>query len=258
MQAQINDNYVADAPADQLAVDLFKGSWASAIPRPGLVSGDAPLFEDGRIEWLIQHRGRFDGQTVLELGPLEGGHTYMLEQAGAASILSVEANTVAYLRCLVAKEILNTRNAHFILGDFDKYLAETEERFDFVLASGVLYHMMDPIKTLTNMMRVTDEIFIWSHFFDDQAMPKDDPRRLPFTGETQVHEVDGKSLTYHLRGYGDISAYANFTGGLMPGSVWLEKNETIAFMQAHGFDVTLTFDHGGHQNGPAACLYAKR
>ncbi|WP_396595209.1 class I SAM-dependent methyltransferase [Brevundimonas sp. R86498] len=258
MEAPINDNYVSGAPSDQLAIDLFRTSWISQIPRPGLEAGTVPLFEDARIDWLVQHRGGFDGQSVLELGPLEGGHTYMLEKAGAASILGIEANTLAYMKCLIAKEIMGTRNSRFLLGDFDDYLDQTTERFDFLLASGVLYHMVDPIRTLTNMARVTDEMFIWSHFFDDRAMPEGDPRRALFTGETIVRERDGKSLTYRLRGYGDSTVYSSFIGGISPGSVWLEKGETIAFLESHGFAVTPSFEHDDHPHGPAACLYARR
>lgn len=258
MEAQINDNYVSDAPSDQLAVDLFKTSWISQFPKAGIEAGQVPLFEDARIDWVVQHRGRFDGQTVLELGPLEGGHTYMLEQAGAASVLGIEANTLAYMKCLISKEIMGMSRARFLLGDFDKFLAETQERFDFILASGVLYHMVDPIQTLANMVRITDEIFIWSHFFDDTAMPVGDPRRALFTGETLVKEIDGNRLTYQLRGYGDSTAYKSFIGGIAPGSVWLDKNETISFLEAYGFQVVQAFEHDDHPHGPAACLYAKR
>jgi SAM-dependent methyltransferase len=254
----INDNYVSSSPSAQNAADLFADNWASHVPLDDLKTGTIPLFADARIDWVVNHRGRFDHQSVLELGPLEGGHTYMLERAGAASILGVEANTLAYMKCLITKEILNTRNSRFLLGDFDKYLAETDDRFDFVLASGVLYHMVDPILTLTNMMRITDEIFIWSHFFDEQVMPADDPRAVLFTGETVVREIGGKSLTYRLRGYGDSTMSNTFIGGLTPGSVWLDKKETIAFMEAHGFTVTPSFEYDGHPHGPAACLYAKR
>lgn len=254
----INDNYVSTLPSAQNAIDLFAATWASHVPVEGLTTGVIPLFKDDRINWLIEHRGRFDGQSVLELGPLEGGHTYMLEQAGAASILAIEANTLAFMKCLITKEIMNTKNGRFALGDFDGYLAETSDRFDFLLASGVLYHMVDPMLTLTNMMRVTDEIFIWSHFFDDQAMPADDPRAASFTGETVVRELDGRKMTYRLRGYGDTPLARTFIGGLRPGSVWLDKGETIAFMESHGYAVTPSFEDNGHVHGPAACLYAKR
>ena len=39
-----------------------------------------------------------DGRRVLELGPLEGGHSYMLQRAGAARVLAIEANTRAFLK----------------------------------------------------------------------------------------------------------------------------------------------------------------
>ena len=51
-------------------------------------------------------RGRLAGFGILELGPLEGAHTYRLEQLGAERILAIEANVEAYLKCLIVKEIL--------------------------------------------------------------------------------------------------------------------------------------------------------
>lgn len=254
----INDNYITTPPSAQNAADLFAGTWASLVPAPDLTTGQVPLFDDARLNWVVQHRGRFDGQTVLELGPLEGGHTYMLEQAGAASVLGLEANTLAFMKCLISKEIMGMTRSRFMLGDFDRYLQDTTERFDFILASGVLYHMVDPMVTLSNMVRCTDEMFIWSHFFDDKAMPEGDSRRVLFTGKTLERELDGRTMTYHLRGYGDSVTQNTFIGGISPGSVWLEKGETIAFLEAYGFKVTQAFEHDEHPHGPAACLYAKR
>ncbi len=255
---QINDNYVTTAPSAQNALDLFADSWASRVPGEGLVSGSVSLFEDGRIQWLIDHRGRFDGQSVLELGPLEAGHTWMMEQAGAASILAVEANTRAYLRCLIVKEVLGMSRSRFVLGDFDKYFEGSDERFDFLLASGVLYHLVDPLVTLQQMMGRTDEMLIWSHFFDDVAMPESDHRRALFTGETRRRESDGDVMTYHIRDYGGGTGGNNFTGGIMSGSIWVEKAQTIALLEKNGFKVTPFVEHDDHPFGPAACLYAKR
>ena len=255
---QINDNYVTSIPSAQNALDLFADSWASRVPGEGLVSGTVGLFEDSRINWLIEKRGRFDGQSILELGPLEAGHTWMLEQAGAESILSIEANTRAFLRCLIVKEVLGMSRTHFVLGDFDKYFETSNQRFDFLLASGVLYHLVDPLVTLQRMIARTDELLIWSHFFDDKAMPIEDPRRSLFTGEVRRRESDGEALTYHIRDYGGGTGGNNFTGGIMSGSVWVEKAETIALLERHGFEVTPFLEHDDHPFGPAACLYAKR
>jgi hypothetical protein len=83
--AAILDQYVRQAPSHQLALDLFKGEWWSALPDKfgPLQAGTVPLFSDGRITWGDQVIGGFAGKSVLELGPLEGGHSYMIEAAGA-------------------------------------------------------------------------------------------------------------------------------------------------------------------------------
>jgi hypothetical protein len=254
----INDNYVTTAPSAQNALDLFADSWTCRLPDEALVSGTVEAFQDRRIEWLVYNRGRFDGQSILELGPLEAGHSWMLEQAGAASILAIEANTRAYLRCLIVKEVLGMRRTRFALGDFDRYFEVSQDRFDFILASGVLYHLVDPLMTLQHMMARTDELLIWSHFFDEAAMPEGDPRRAAFTGETRLRESNGDALTYHIRSYGGATGGDNFTGGIASGSIWVPKGEAIALLEKHGFKVTPFVEHDDHPFGPAACLYAKR
>lgn len=255
---KVNDNYVTTPPSAQNAIDLFKDSWASRLPIEGVQSGGADLFADVRIDWLVERRGRLDGLKVLELGPLEAAHTYMLEQAGADRIVAVEANSLAYLKCLVVKELLGLKAARFLHGDFDRYLQDTTERFDLLLASGVLYHMQDPLLTLQNMMRAADEIFIWSHFYDEALMPPGDPRREPFTGRRERRTIGDDSLTYTYRSYGGSSHPSNFCGGVMSESVWIEKAETVALLQRHGYEVVPAFEVDGAPHGPAACLYARR
>src|SRR4028119_931287 len=99
----ILDAYVKSAPSPQHALDIFKGEWASLLPPPydQYQAGKIPLFHDGRAYWALNEMGGCQGQRVLELGPLEGGHSYVLEQHGAGSVTSIEANTRAYLKCLI-------------------------------------------------------------------------------------------------------------------------------------------------------------
>ena len=68
--------------------------------------GFAQLFEDDRILWDEEKLGKFLSKRVLELGPLEGAHTYMLQQLGAKEIISIESNKRAFLKCLIIKNIL--------------------------------------------------------------------------------------------------------------------------------------------------------
>ena len=88
---EIPDYYVKSAPSVQNTLDIFPGEWASKLPGDLslLNAGQSGLFEDARITWAVEQLGGVTGQTILELGPLEAGHTYMLEKLGAASITAV-------------------------------------------------------------------------------------------------------------------------------------------------------------------------
>ena len=92
------DSYVHVAPSAATAVGIFRGEWVSRLPPSvGVVAdGDSPLFDDGRVAWAITELGVKDAD-VVELGPLEGGHTFMLHQAGARRVVAVEGNTRAFL-----------------------------------------------------------------------------------------------------------------------------------------------------------------
>lgn len=78
----ILDAYIKTAPSDQNVLDLFDNEWSSFVPGEGRVArpGTSLLFDDGRVTWLGEVLGGFSGLRVLELGPLEVGHSTMLEQ----------------------------------------------------------------------------------------------------------------------------------------------------------------------------------
>ncbi len=83
-KTSILDAYVHAAPSGQAALQIFDGEWSSKLPPPyDKVSGSSELFQDARIEWMLEVLGGVKGLRVLELGPLEAGHTCMLERAGA-------------------------------------------------------------------------------------------------------------------------------------------------------------------------------
>lgn len=153
-------------PSHQNAVDIFKDKWASNFAGvcPGLHAGQNPLFALDRrpseAARLLGVGGRFDGMRVLELGPLEGAHTYQLEKLGATSILAIELNTEAFLKCLITKEITGLSSARFMHGDFTEFLKCTDENFDLVFCCGVLYHMEDPIALIEAISRVSDKCFV--------------------------------------------------------------------------------------------------
>lgn len=253
------DEYVSHVYSPQAVVDLFKGEWASSFPKAcGLEAGRSPLFEDGRIPWTAEILGGIEGMRVLELGPLEGGHTYMLEQAGAAEVVAVEANRRAYLKCLIVKELLGMQ-AKFRLAEMNAELEQMQEVFDLCVASGVLYHQQDPLRSLQLLAKVSDRLMLWTHYYD-----ADHIRKLGLEGYFHKRPGDTKKLgdltiAYHPREYKEALEHAGFCGGATPHVNWMQREDILAVLQQLGYaHIETGFEHHDHPNGPAFALVATR
>ena len=254
------DAYASGAPSAQAAVDVFAGEWSSALPAHlGVTAGQAALFDDARIhtaiEWL---GGDLTGRRVLELGPLEGGHTSMLDAAGA-EVLAVEANARAFLKCLVVKELLDLRRSHFVRGDFMAYLEQAEERFDVLVASGVLYHMTDPVKALRLMAARSDQLVLWTHYFDESGVSAASLEQQ-FGAEPETIEDDGATYTLHPRDYYPSSLqWGGFCGGPETFARWMERGDILDALARLGFDdVSVGQETHEHRSGPNFLVLARR
>jgi predicted RNA methylase len=258
---EIVNRYSKSAPSTQNALDIFSSEWTSKLPEPyaNLVAGELPLFDDGRIKWAIKSMGGINGKTILELGPLEGGHSYMLERLGAKSITAIEANTHAYLRCLIIKNLLDLNRVRFIYGDFVEFLRLNKIKFDIVIASGVLYHMMNPVEVIGLLANTTDKIFIWTHYYDYDIIKRnnqDSSKR--FTGSINSG-YGGFEHTLYRQEYNDALNLASFCGGNNQFSYWMDRNELLDCLRYFGFDnIRIGFEDPNHPNGPAFALVAFR
>jgi len=163
----IDDRYVTVAPSIQNEVDLFKGDWFCKLPVEGVESGEITHFlTDHRIP-ACNELVPVAGKNILELGPYEGFHTYQLENHGAASVTSIESNKINFVKCLIVKNIFKL-NAEYRLGDFMEYLNDCKEKYDIVLASGVLYNMADPIKMIRDLYKIADTLFISTFYYSKE------------------------------------------------------------------------------------------
>lgn len=254
----IHDQYVTGVPTPQNLINLVPG-WTSQLPLEVPVeAGQLALFSDARVDWAVERLGGVFGANVLELGPLEAGHTYQLLRQGAQSVVAIEANQLALMRCLVVKELLGLTRASFQLGDFVSYLAETSLRYDIVWASGVLYHMPDPIALLTNISRAADKVFLWTHYVDDTEMPLDDPRRVSIVGEQMVDWRD-HTFRLHRRTYFEHAKNASFSGGIESEPAWMEKDDILTVLRELGYtQIDILPGDPNHTAGPNFCVLATR
>lgn len=255
----ILDQYVIGAPSAQKALDIFAGEWSSKFPEHlgfKTVPGLAPLFEDFRITWANTLFGGFAGKKVLELGPLELGHSYMLHQLAAERIDAVEANSRAFLKCLIVKELLSADRVNLMLGDFVEYLRGTSESYDWVVASGVLYHMKDPLELLDLISRHATRILLWTHYYDAQTVNSSEKHSRKFGSPESIvrNGVDVEIVRYN---YQDALNWSGFCGGSAEYSMWITKDSLIEYLVALGYNkIEVREDNKEHPNGPAILLCA--
>jgi hypothetical protein len=259
-ESTLRSGYFASAPSAQNALDVFEGEWYTSLPGDfrGLRAGPIDLYNDPRLAWGLGEIGAARCRNVLELGPLEGAHTYMLEQAGCASITSIEGNPRAFLKCLVLKEVLGLQRSHFLCGDFVEYLRGVPSKADLVVASGVLYHMTNPVELIHLISRVTDCVFVWTHYYDESALANQPRIRRKLTSQIPSEYQGFRHVLFRYEYWGSFGL-KRFCGGPNPHAFWMERAAILDCLRFFGFNSIVTnFDEPDHPDGPAFALVGRR
>ncbi|MFN8224464.1 MAG: DUF1698 domain-containing protein [Gaiellales bacterium] len=218
-------------------------------------AGTAELFDDSRMHWGFERLGGLDGRSVLELGPLEGGHSYMAQRAGASRVVAVESNRQAFLKCLVVKELLDLERCKFLCGDASAYLRETADTFDVCFACGILYHMVEPVELLDLISRRAKRLLLWTHYYDEKGLDGLAAGRA--LGRREERQYRGFRYAAHRHRYHPLSRGAGFWGGTQPFSYWLPRADLLRALEHFGWhDIQIAFEETT-ANGPALALVAE-
>jgi len=225
----IDERYTTTAPSIQNVVDIFCGTWTSKLPLEGIQSGETDhINTDFRVpQW--NSITPVAGKRILELGPLECYHSYTLEKLGAASVTCIESNVISFLKCLIVKDIckLHTDLRH---GDINEYLKDCMEKYDIVLASGVLYHMIDPIQLLYDISNISDVLFLWTHYYSKDRVD------LQFMFDNNEPILLHSKYKAHKHFYGEATSNTPyFSGGSKPYCMWLERETIFEALEDAGF-----------------------
>jgi hypothetical protein len=247
-----------EAPSLQGTIDIFRGAWSSKFPdRYQVHAGQAELFDDGRVRWAIEQLGTVRGYRILELGPLEGAHSYMLERAGAASIVGVEACVLSFLKCLVVKELLGFERVAFRFGNFMEYLAGATDEFDLIFASGVLYHQANPVLCIKRIAEHTDRAFIWTHYYT--AALASEHITADLFGPPIALEVDGFACDAYPIAYDSYLKNVKYRGGVDDSACWMRKADLLHCLEHFGLShIQIGSDCLDHPYGPNLALLARR
>ncbi len=254
--------YDVNEPKDVNAFNLFSDSWSTSYEDENgnkLTKGNFSGVNDARLKWLVSNID-VKNRKILELGPLEAAHSLFLEKLGA-DILSIEANIGAFLRCLTVKNQYSL-TTKFLLGDFNK-LKIKEDQFDLVLASGVLYHMSEPVSFLEKFSQCSDTLFLWTHYFEsDLSLWNPALKKQLENGKWNYKNPDfvrynGIDVKIIKQKYGDALGWSGFCGGPEEYSYWIDKDDLLNLLRELGYTkIDLAFDEPSHQNGPSFCVLA--
>jgi hypothetical protein len=242
-------------------VDLFKGEWVSRLPPPfdHLRAGDADLFTDPRVAWGLKRFAPLAGQTVLDLGPLECGHSYMAVAAGASRVVAVEGNRSHFMRCLVIKELLGLDPVELCLGDFIEFLRREEQVFDVCLAMGILYHLADPVELIALASERASRLVLWTHYYERARIDRCSPVwRRHFVGPRPA-ETRGFRHTQHRFAYGLGKRLMGFYGGNATHASWLTREDLFGALEHFGWrEIDVGAEDVADPRGPNLLLTAIR
>lgn len=247
-------NFENRAASIQNSYDIFAGQWCSDVPIYG--GGSAQLFFDARMKQFDAAIGGFAGKKVLELGPLEAGHTYAMTILGASEILAIEANKDAFLRCLVIKEAFNLK-ARFLCGDFEKYMQNSPPKVDVIMACGVLYHMKDPLGLIQNICHNSDQACFWTHYYDQQVIENNNHLRQKF-GKPENVKFMGKNIVVSRQSYLTDTDRTDFAGGMEDYSYWVSLDGLETAFDQLGFDMKILDKQIGHPHGAGVTFTVTR
>jgi SAM-dependent methyltransferase len=201
--------------------------WTTSFVVDGVtVGGWAGLDADPRLLWNLEAVGGAGGRRVLELGSFEGAHSKMLVEQEVDEVTAIEGFRPAWLRSLVVKEIFELKRVRFLFGDFCAYVTEYDgPPFDFVVASGVLYHQVNPAQLIRDLARITDRVLVWSQVADETSPPG--PETLVGSGD--------RSYRGRLHSYGRSRDRDGYCAGVRESAVWLFPDDLFAAFRDAGF-----------------------
>ena len=194
--------------------------------------GKANLMDDGRIDQFS--RAFPAARSVLELGSLEGAHSFSLARR-VDRVVAVEGREENIARAEFVRELLKIENVTFVEADLETTPLEQFGTFDAVFCVGLLYHLPKPWLLLDQFAGVAPSLFLQTHYAERE--------------ESSVDGMPGR--TYREFGRDDPLS------GLSPTSFWLTIPALTQRLEESGYAVEILEADTGHKNGPIVTLAAR-
>lgn len=176
--------------------------------------------------------------SILELGALEGAHTFLLAQRpGVKRVLALEGREQNLRKARFVQGLLGVRNAEFAQANLESSDLASLGNFDAVFCSGLLYHLPEPWNLIAQLPAIAPRLFIWTHY----------------AAEAEAGPIPGGLRgKIHFEGGG-----AEPLSGMSPTATWLTLESLITTLTASGYgSVHVMHNDPTHANGPAVTIGA--
>lgn len=180
------------------------------------------------LDWLPTGNNK-----ILELGPCEGYYSVRLcGDQRVKSVLSLEGNEkniekTKFIININGLENFEIHSSNLETDDLNKY-----GKFSGIFCAGVLYHLQNPWFLLNNMSKVSDYLFLDTHY-----------------AEHGVTEVNGFTGTVFEEQIGNPFA------GMSKRSFWPEFKSLIKMANQFGWKLAKFVDTPQHFAGPRAVFF---
>jgi hypothetical protein len=213
-----------------------RGPWITRFVIEGIATGgDYEVINDGRVQQFLEHFPNV--RTILELGSLEGGHSFTLARhPGVDRVLAIEARAANIEKAKFIGSLLGVSNVEFRQANLEHLQLASVGYFDAIFCCGLLYHLPEPWKLVSQLPFVAPSLFVWTVYADE------DEATIEIAGLRGREYVEG-GLNEPL-------------SGLSPKSIWLTLPSLLELLKRSGYVQIEILEKAQNPNGPAVSLAA--
>ena len=214
------------------------GPWVYQFAVDGKTyGGGISAVGDERVERFFRFAPEV--RTILELGALEGAHSFMFaERAGMKQVVALEGRETNLRKARFIQRLLNVRNVEFHQANLEQADLKRFGNFEAIFCCGLLYHLPEPWKLLEQLPGIAPLLFMWTQY----------------AAEHEARDIgNGLRGKTHLEGGADEAL-----SGMSPTATWLTLASLRHVLEASGYSsVDVIHDDPAHPNGPAVTIGAR-
>jgi SAM-dependent methyltransferase len=198
--------------------------------------GGISAIGDVRVERFFEQAPH--PEAILELGSLEGAHSFMLAQhPGVKRVVALEGREANLRKARFLQERLQIHTVEFAQANLEHAELAKFGKFDAIFCCGLLYHLPEPWRLIQQCSSIAPFLFIWTQY----------------SAEKEAHNLgNGLRGKTHIEGGPDEPL-----SGMSATAIWLTLDSLRDLLVRSGYGtVEVIYDDPAHPNGPAVTLGA--